>query len=327
MASYLELINQLRNKFNEVALTTSTFASAVGFDQFSKEAINYAYHDILNAEMEWPFLHEKTSFITVPGVQLYPVTTANSNVIKEIDWDSFFVAPNTVVTEILNEAQAITSTLLVTPTNVSSWSSDLGVTYTSSGIALTATDRDPLVGQYTIKQGLYYFNVSDVSKAIKLNYTTTTISTININTAVFLPYIDYDNWRQTRLAIDLNNIAYSSYSQPQAVFKTQTYGEIGLTPIPDKVYIIDFECWVDITDLVDTTDTPIIPTRFNQVIIDGASKYCYEFREDPQAAVAAEKKFNDGVIKMRRELINSPRTMATGFRWRNHSYDYTLNTW
>src|SRR5712671_1067205 len=155
MASYLELVNKLRNKFNEVALTTSTFASAVGFDQFSKEAINYAYHDILNAEMEWSFLHEKVSFKTVPGIYLYPVTTANANVIKEIDWESFFIAPNDVVTQISNEAATIGSSKIVTPVNQTSWSSDLGVTFTTSGIALTPVDRDPNAGEYTILNSQY----------------------------------------------------------------------------------------------------------------------------------------------------------------------------
>src|SRR6266849_5590620 len=136
MASFLELVNKLRNRFNEVALTSSNWNSVVGFDQFSKEAINYAYHNILNAEMEWSFLHEKVSFKTVPGVQLYPVTTANANVIKEIDWDSFFIAPNDIVTQITNEAATIGSSKIVTPVNQTSWNSDLGVTFTSSGIAL-----------------------------------------------------------------------------------------------------------------------------------------------------------------------------------------------
>src|ERR1041385_4598035 len=124
--TYIELTNTLRDRFNEVHLTESTWTTAVGFDQFCKDAINYAYSDILNAEMEWPFLHSNNTLQTIPGVQFYNVNTNNADVIKEIDWDSFFIAPNDIVTEIDNEAATIPSTGIVVPSQTATWNSDLG---------------------------------------------------------------------------------------------------------------------------------------------------------------------------------------------------------
>ncbi len=138
--------------------------------------------------------------------------------------------------------------------------------------------------------------------------------------------MDYDTWRSTRLEIDLNNFLRGSYSKPTWVFRTQTQGEIGFSPVPDKIYVVDFEIWVDSSDLDATTDTPIIPERFFQVILDGAAKYCYEFREDPQMAALADKRFIAGIARMRTELINRETTMNAGMRWYPHGFSYTLNT-
>ncbi len=74
------------------------------------------------------------------------------------------------------------------------------------------------------------------------------------------------------------------------------------------------------------TDIPLVPTRYNQIILDGATKYCYEFREDPQAAQLADARFKAGIARMRIELINRDNTMQTGMYWCKHSFDYTLNT-
>jgi len=324
--TFLELTNTLRDRFNEVHLTNSNWNTVVGFDQFTKDAINYAYSDILNAEMEWPFLHIKGSLQTTPGVQFYNVASGNADVIKQLDWDSFFIAPNDVVDAILNEATTIPATAIVAPTQLAKWNSDFGVVYTPASIAFIPVDRDPQQGQYTIRDGNYYFHTADIGQNILINYRIAASSIINVNTACHLEYMDYDTWRQNRLAMDLNSFAKSSFDKPYAVFKTQTMGEIGLTPIPNKIYIVDFEYWVDSADLDATTDVPIIPERFFQVILDGAQKYCYEFREDAPMAASADKRFVAGIARMRIELINRQSTMNAGMRWYPHGFSYTLNT-
>ncbi len=120
--------------------------------------------------------------------------------------------------------------------------------------------------------------------------------------AYHIPYMDYDVWRQTRQATDANMSA-SAYTDPDFVFKTQ-HEEFGVTPPPDKNYSITFEYWVSPADLSASTDTPAIYDRFDHVIIDGAMWYCYMFRENVEAAAGMEKKFKDGIRRMRVDLIN-----------------------
>ena len=56
MATYLSLTNELLREMNEVALTSSTFANAIGVQQHVKDIVNRAYFDIVNEEPQWPFL-------------------------------------------------------------------------------------------------------------------------------------------------------------------------------------------------------------------------------------------------------------------------------
>src|SRR6185369_5068122 len=53
------------------------------------------------------------------------------------------------------------------------------------------------------------------------------------------------------------------------------------------------------------------------VLLDGASKYLYDFREDAPLSKAAEDRFNRGLMRMRTELINRSMDMRSSFHWRN----------
>lgn len=332
MVAYIDLVNRLRNRFNEVSLNTGTWSIAVGFDQFCKEAINYAYHDILNAEMEWPFLHNTATLLTIPGVQFYALAPSPANPsspgytspieLKSFDNDKFYISPNATVANISNETHTIpaSSTYTIAVTGATSWSSDLGVKYTSSGIALTPVIGDPLVGQYSITPtngpiGTYVFNASDAGLSVEISYTTTVAATIaQIENAQYLQYITYDFWCQNFLQRDLD-AAPSGFALPNYIFRTQQLNQIGLSPVPDKIYQINFEYWADGADMVATTDVPLLPSHFWQTIIDGASKYVYEFRDDPQQAQLADARFKAGITRMRIELINRDQIFNAGFNW------------
>ena len=50
------------------------------------------------------------------------------------------------------------------------WAGDLGVIYSSSGIALQATTTAPAAGQYSVSAGLYRFSANDGGAALSLSY-------------------------------------------------------------------------------------------------------------------------------------------------------------
>ena len=56
--TYLDLSNEILRELNELPLTTSNFANAIGFQAFVKDTINKAIFDIANEEPELPFFQQ-----------------------------------------------------------------------------------------------------------------------------------------------------------------------------------------------------------------------------------------------------------------------------
>jgi hypothetical protein len=104
-ATYLEITNELLRELNEVVLTSSTFATAIGVQQHVKDCVNRAYLDIVNEEPQWPFLATATSgstdpfygnvFVeTVAGTRWYLLKPSSSSLTTDygyIDWDNFYL--------------------------------------------------------------------------------------------------------------------------------------------------------------------------------------------------------------------------------------------
>lgn len=64
--NYLTYTNMVLQAVNEVPLTEQQFQAARGLQQFAKEAVNRAYHDVAQ-EFQWPWLQETTSALTLSG--------------------------------------------------------------------------------------------------------------------------------------------------------------------------------------------------------------------------------------------------------------------
>ncbi len=83
--NYLELINSVNRKLNEVELTSANFATAKGWYSQCKDSINASLRDINQSHFEWPFNHVLTEETLTAGTSRYafPIDAAS------IDFDSF----------------------------------------------------------------------------------------------------------------------------------------------------------------------------------------------------------------------------------------------
>ena len=89
--NFLDLVNEVNRRLNEVELTSSNFASATGFYAHNKDAVNAAIRDINHIHYEWPFNHEVKEQVLTAGTIRYSFPTdANT-----IDFDSFRIKENT----------------------------------------------------------------------------------------------------------------------------------------------------------------------------------------------------------------------------------------
>jgi hypothetical protein len=123
-----------------------------------------------------------------------------------------------------------------------------------------------------------------------------------------LKYLSYEEYndafreRDTRPDTD-------RFADPEYVYTTYN-NEIGLTPIPDTSNrTLEFDYYVDNTDLSAATDTSIIPARFEPVINARAKYYTHIFRSDVQSAQFSLKEYEDGIKRMRIELLNRKNYM------------------
>lgn len=88
--TYLQLVNDINARVNEVQLTSANFATASGHYQVAKQAINDAIRRIVQQQFEWPFFHVEYDETLVEGQIRYDYQTN----CKSVDFDSFRIQRN-----------------------------------------------------------------------------------------------------------------------------------------------------------------------------------------------------------------------------------------
>lgn len=89
--NYLELVNEVNRKLNEVELTSANFATAKGFYANIKDSVNASIRDINQSHYEWPFNHITADETLSSGITRYGFPTDAST----IDFESFRLKENT----------------------------------------------------------------------------------------------------------------------------------------------------------------------------------------------------------------------------------------
>lgn len=97
---------------------------------------------------------------------------------------------------------------------------------------------------------------------------------------------------------------------PQFVYQTNT-NKIGVTPVPDYAYEIDYNYFTYSSEMVLSTDVCIIPERFKHVVINGAMMYMMRFRSNEQSAQIHQRDLDDGIKHMRRLLLDDPISVTS----------------
>lgn len=131
--------------------------------------------------------------------------------------------------------------------------------------------------------------------------------TVYINLAVTKPlvpleYLSYDEYIRDYLYLnsDPND---NHLAEPTAFYITQN-SKIGFYPEPDDTYTVSYQYWATHSDMATSTDVPVIPERFHDIIVNRAKYYAYMLRSDLQSAQLTDRDYRDGLTRMRVELIN-----------------------
>ena len=83
--TFLQLVNQVNRRLNEVELTSTNFASATGFYAHAKDAVNASIRYINQSEFEWPFNHTTKTQTLTANTSRYAFPTD----CKVINFDTF----------------------------------------------------------------------------------------------------------------------------------------------------------------------------------------------------------------------------------------------
>lgn len=83
--NFLNLVNDVNRRLNEVELNSTNFAGATGFYSLAKDSVNSAVRHINQSAFEWPFNHVTQEESLIPGEvrYFYPQD------IKTVDYDTF----------------------------------------------------------------------------------------------------------------------------------------------------------------------------------------------------------------------------------------------
>lgn len=118
-----------------------------------------------------------------------------------------------------------------------------------------------------------------------------------------LKYISFEEYLETRNEADTNPDT-GSRAVPEYVYETPD-SKIGLSPVPDEsTYTVRYYYYQTNTDMASNTDTPAIPERFHDVIVNRARYYAHMLRSDVQFSQLALRDYTEGLSRMRVELIN-----------------------
>ena len=182
-----------------------------------------------------------------------------------------------------------------------------GGTQTKSSTLTIASGNEVLLSEITFTATATTHYVTFTETAGSAAYVKLVQLMENIK-AIPLKYLSYEEYNERYRERDARPDT-DKFADPEFVYRTYN-DELGLTPIPDTSNrTLKFDYYVTNTDLSAHGDTGIIPTRFESIINARAKYYTYMFRSDVQTAQYALKEYEDGIKRMRVELINRKNYM------------------
>jgi hypothetical protein len=125
-----------------------------------------------------------------------------------------------------------------------------------------------------------------------------------------LQFINFDDWRQRYRPVE-TRANPTSYIMPHRVFYNSN-SKFGVSSIPDRAYTVEYDYFQIPTDLDLYTDTPTVPERYDEVILEGAMYYAYMFRDNTEQAAVSQQNFKKGIQRMRADLIDKNTYMRAG---------------
>lgn len=127
-----------------------------------------------------------------------------------------------------------------------------------------------------------------------------------------LLYLPYEQWARDFRDTD-NRRTTEARGVPEFVIRHPNTGKIGLSPVPESNYFVEYFLWKTAVAFSNDTDTLPFPEEFENVILNKARYYMWLFRENIEQAGFADRDYDKSLASMKRILLSnkSERMRAT----------------
>tara|TARA_R100001163_G_C5050138_1_gene187032 strand:- start:636 stop:1571 length:936 start_codon:yes stop_codon:yes gene_type:complete len=283
--TYITLINSTLARLNEVQLTTGTFANARGIQTQAKNAVNEAIRYINQKEFAYPFNHATETKTLTAGTVRYSLPTST----KHVDYNTFRLVKD----------------------------EDLG----NSGYKLGILQYNDYINNYITQEDTISTTTLDGSLSDSAT-TVTVASTTGFDSAGTIHIgneeITYTGTTSTTFTGATRGAGGTTASAHSDATQVAQFDEGGIPryvvrspdnnylfyPFPTKSYSVKFDYYTFPTDLSAETDTTSIPSRFDAIIVDGATAFVYQYRGETAQYQLNFARFEQGIKNMQTLLIN-----------------------
>ena len=283
---YLGLVNDVNRRLNEVELTATNFTSAVGEYAMVRDSINVAIRYINQHEFAYPFNHDTSSTVLVPGVTRYSIPSDA----KYIDYNTARLKKDATINfdglslSILPYNEYIDSQFINQEDDINS--TTLNGSHSNSVTTLILTSSTGFSASGTVYVGgeqVTYTAISGNSLTGCIRGAASTTASSHVSGTVVAQF--------------------SEGGTPSVIVRTLDNNYL-LYPFPDKQFELSFDYFTLPTDLAAATDVPSLPVQFRYIIVEGAMSTAYMFRGETQEANFMKNNFEEGIKQMRSLYIN-----------------------
>ena len=283
--TYLNLTNLVLARINEVELTSANFTSARGIQTQAQNAVNESIRYINQREFNYPFNHATATQTLTAGVVRYSLPSSTKN----IDYNTFRIVKD----------------------------SDLG----ASGGRLGIVTYNDYINSYITQED--EINSTTAAEAIDTSETEIDLTSASAFDSSGTVYIDNEQISYTGISSNTltgctrgassttaashdNGVTVTQFSGggvPRYVIRSADNNYL-LYPFPTKSYSIKFDYYTYPSDLSAHGDTTSIPSRFDPVIVDGATAFIYQYRGETAQYQLNFARFEQGIKNMQTLLVN-----------------------